>query len=74
MHKQREPDYYAARLQAERDAAAAATCDEARRSHLELAERYEQLLSAFGRPTLVARPGDDETTDGQSAAGISSGR
>ena len=72
MHKEREPDYYAARLRAERDAAAAATCDEARRSHLELADRYQQLLSAFGHPVLVPGTGDDRGAAGEPPTGVPS--
>lgn len=46
VNRTNDPDYYAARLRAERDAAAAASCDKARASHLELAEQYRQLLAA----------------------------
>ena len=45
MRNKCDRDYYAERLQAERMAAEAATCDEAREAHLALAETYAQLLA-----------------------------
>ena len=63
MQNCNDPDYYAARLRAERDAAAAATCEEARASHLQLALRYQQLLDAVGRPRLVADASDQAAID-----------
>jgi len=41
-------NYYAARLRAEREAAATATCDVAREAHRELASRYAGILAARG--------------------------
>lgn len=58
-----DPEYYAARLRAERAAAAATNCAAARASHLALAEQYEQLLAAFGRPRLVS-PNSAEASAG----------
>lgn len=74
MHKRRDPDYYAARLRAEREAAATASCDEARASHLELASRYQQLLDACGKPRLVADASAPEPVHDGSSARLSAAR
>ena len=58
MHRFNDPAYYAARLRAEREAAAAATCEAARIAHLELASQYQQLLDTFGRPKLIGDSGE----------------
>ena len=50
-------DYYLARLDAERAAAAAATSDEARAAHLELAEHYSGLLAASDYSAASDKPG-----------------
>ena len=62
MIKDNDPDYYAARLRAEREAAAAATCDEARACHLELAEYYRQMLSDT-HPLRAVNGSTDSATD-----------
>ena len=41
-------DYYLARLNAEREAAAAATSDVARAAHAALADQYVNLLEVYG--------------------------
>lgn len=66
MHSRNDPDYYAARLRAEREAAATATCEAARASHLKLAARYEQLLEAFGPPRLVGDAPAPESAEARS--------
>jgi DNA-directed RNA polymerase specialized sigma subunit len=40
-----DSDYYLARVSAEREAAERATSEEVRRAHLQLAERYRQVLA-----------------------------
>lgn len=50
MKKRNDSDYYAERAIAEREAAASATCDEARNAHLSLARFYEQRLAISGAP------------------------
>jgi hypothetical protein len=45
----RDREYYLARIAAEREAAKRATSDEARRSHLQLAERYQGMIDGRGR-------------------------
>jgi len=47
--KRNDPDYYAGRLRAEREAAAAAQCERARAAHLALAGGYEQKLAHSSR-------------------------
>jgi hypothetical protein len=42
----KDVEYYRARGRAEREAAASATCPQARQAHEELAQAYEQLLAA----------------------------
>ena len=74
MRKGRDPDYYAARLRAEREAAATASCEEARASHLELASRYQQLLDACGRPRLVADASAPELAHDGSSERLSAAR
>jgi hypothetical protein len=49
----KDSEYYAARLRAEREAAAAATCDQARASHLTLAEHYMQVLEGGAKVTSL---------------------
>lgn len=59
-------EYYLARLDAERAAAAAAMSDEARAAHLELADHYTSLLAASdpsaaaGRPSVPPAANDSE--------------
>jgi hypothetical protein len=69
MRKQSDIDYYAARLRAERAAAAAASSDEARAAHQALAGHYAELLAASGRPAEI-QPGDASAPgeDGVAAA------
>ena len=74
MHKGRDPDYYATRLRAEREAAATATCDQARASHLELASRYQQLLDACDKPRLVADASAPESVQDGSSERLSAAR
>lgn len=50
MSEEFEVEYYVARLRAEREAAATATCDVARAAHRELASRYAGILAARGHP------------------------
>ena len=61
--------YFAARLEAERQAAAAATCEASRASHLELAEQYRQRLDSFGRVRLVGDPDGSERAEVRRSAG-----
>jgi hypothetical protein len=49
-----DPNYYAERLRAELEAAAAATCEQARAAHLVLAGEYERKLAAKNGLTLVS--------------------
>jgi len=60
--KRNDPDYYAHRLRAEREAAAAATCDQARAAHLVLADEYEHKLAQKGcqQPVSDAIPADHQ--------------
>ena len=63
MSKGFDPDYYARRLRAEREAAAMATSEQAREAHLELADHYVRLLGRLGHPVAVesldpTAPGD----------------
>lgn len=53
MTRQSDGDYYAARLRAEREAAAAATSDEVRAVHQALAARYAGLLAARGNSAAL---------------------
>jgi hypothetical protein len=46
MRKLPDANYFSARLEAELDAAARATCERARAAHLALAEAYRQRLAA----------------------------
>ena len=64
MRKQSDNDYFAARLRAERAAAAAASSGEARAAHQELADRYAERLAANGHPAEIE--GADLSTPGQS--------
>ena len=66
MGKAFDPDYYARRLSAEREAAAAATSERAREAHLALADHYRQVLGRLGRPVAVESP--DPTTPGEGGA------
>ena len=50
------PNYYAERLRAEHEAAAAATCEQARAAHLVLAGEYERKLAAKNGLRLVSDP------------------
>lgn len=54
MSNKLDRDYYRARLAAERVAAEQATSEVARVAHSELAEQYEQLLSAEGSRITAA--------------------
>ena len=54
MSNKLDRDYYRARLAAERVAAEQATSEVARVAHAELAEQYEQLLSAEGSRITAA--------------------
>ena len=53
MSEEFEVEYYVARLRAEREAAAAATCEIAREAHRELASRYAGILAARGHPAAL---------------------
>ena len=53
MSKPFDPDYYARRLRAEREAAAMATSEQAREAHLALADHYVQMLGRLGHPVAV---------------------
>ncbi len=53
MSQKPDIEYYVARLRAEREAAAAATSEQARRAHRALAARYAQLLAARGHPAAL---------------------
>jgi hypothetical protein len=70
MNGKTDPDYYVTRLTAERDAAASATCDNARTAHEALADHYLQLLAACGHPAVVnpdpAHAGFDSPAPGRS--------
>jgi hypothetical protein len=66
MSKSFDPDYYARRLSAEREAAAMATSEQAREAHLALADHYVQILSRLGHP--VAVESQDPTTPGEGGA------
>jgi hypothetical protein len=55
MRKQSDNDYFAARLRAESEAAAAASSDEARAAHQALADHYAELLAANGHPVEIER-------------------
>ena len=50
----RDLEYIQSRAQQERAAAEAAATDQARRIHLELASRYEDILRAYGVETTRA--------------------
>jgi hypothetical protein len=66
MSKPFDPDYYARRLRAEREAAAMATSEQARDAHLALAEHYVQMLGRLGHPVAVGS--QDPTTPGEGGA------
>jgi len=53
MSEEFDVEYYAARLRAEREAAATATCEIAREAHRELASRYAGILAARGHPVAL---------------------
>lgn len=53
MSEEPNIEYYAARLRAEREAAATATSEEAREAHHALAVRYAELLAARGHPAFL---------------------
>jgi hypothetical protein len=53
MNEEFDVEYYAARLRAEREAAATATCETAREAHRELASRYAGILAARGHPAAL---------------------
>jgi hypothetical protein len=53
MNEDFDAEYYAARLRAERDAAASATCEIAREAHRELASRYAGILAARGHSAAL---------------------
>jgi hypothetical protein len=53
MNKAFDLNYYAARLRAEREATASATCDIAREVHRELASRYATILAARGHSAAL---------------------
>ena len=46
--------YYKSRIEAERLAAAAATCPQARRAHEEMALAYEDLIAAVVQPVRAS--------------------
>lgn len=50
MTAETSSSYYERRAQAERAAAADASCSEAQRAHLELAELFTQLAAGKGEP------------------------
>ena len=54
MMKRNDPEYYAGRLCAEREAAAAAQCERARAAHLALAGGYEQELAHYSRLNSIS--------------------
>ena len=74
MRKRIDPGYYATRLRAEQEAAANATCEQARSSHLELAARYQQLLDTRGGPRLVADAGASVSAEDGPSAQLSAAR
>ena len=45
MQNPESETYYHARIEAERQAAALATCPQAKRAHEEMAQAYEQLMA-----------------------------
>lgn len=51
-----DADYFRARAEAERRLASSARNPSAAKIHLELAERYERLVTHGDRPTLFALP------------------
>jgi hypothetical protein len=53
MSEEFEVEYYVARLRAEREAAATASCEMAREAHRELASRYAGILAARGHPAAL---------------------
>jgi hypothetical protein len=53
MSEEFELEYYVARLRAERQAAATATCQLAREAHRELASRYAGILAARGHSAAL---------------------
>jgi hypothetical protein len=64
--KRNETDYYARRLRTEREAAAAAQCEQARAAHLALAGGYEQKL-AYSNQLNSISDGSPWQTDRASA-------
>jgi hypothetical protein len=67
MSKAFDPNYYARRLSAELEAAAAATSEQAREAHLALADHYRLVLGRLGHPVAVdsaaADPGAEPVGD-----------
>jgi hypothetical protein len=56
MKKLSDADYYAVRLEAEREAIQNATCEKARASHQALADHYLTLLAELVGPAAAMNP------------------
>jgi hypothetical protein len=69
MTNRNDSEYFSGRLLAEREAAATASCEQARAAHLALASEYEQKLAAKNGLRLVSDQDLTGALDPRPAAG-----